>query len=70
MTDDIFLEQLTPMATTVELPRYLNTYHGIIGTGGTVIFNLRQNNDICILRLLMRRPDYLDPEIALIAFAR
>lgn len=48
MTDDIFLEQLTPMATTVELPRYLNTDHGIIGTGGTVIFNLRQNNDICI----------------------
>lgn len=43
-TDDLTLQELTPTATTVELPRYTDTYHGITGADGKATFSLRQDS--------------------------
>lgn len=56
-TDDITLEQLTPTATTVALPRYADSYHGITGADGTATFNLRQDTGMGLKTVITVKMD-------------
>jgi hypothetical protein len=43
VTDDLFLQELTPVATTVLLDDHIDVYHGVTGAGGKATFSLRQD---------------------------
>lgn len=43
VTDDLSLQELTPVATTVLLDDHIDVYHGVTGAGGKATFSLRQD---------------------------
>ncbi|MFJ7171775.1 adhesion domain-containing protein [Citrobacter freundii] len=43
VTDDLSLQELTPVATTVLLDDYFDVYHGVTGADGKATFSLRQD---------------------------
>ncbi|WP_194206193.1 adhesion domain-containing protein [Superficieibacter sp. 1612_C1] len=56
-TDDLTLQELTPTATTIELPRYVDIYHGVTGADGSATFSLRQDTGMGLKTAITAKMD-------------